>query len=296
VRTQYLTVLEAQAQVGVARRTLERAKEQFNLAQARYTVGQGTLIDVRRAEVDTGTAAVGLLRAEQAWENQTLLLFDVLGVRAPAPARVALTDSFTVVTPPWSMDSLITFALQQNPALRSLRAREASARWSVRAAQSEYLPSLYLSASTGKTRTTVDTAGAVADRVTNPWSVNVGVSLPIFDGFARYTRAAQARAQEDDLRQQVRARELQVRSDVVAAFHALEASFRAVAIQDANRRAAAEAFDLATQRYRVGSGSFLEQLDARLAADRADADYITAVYQYHRSIAALEQAVGRTLR
>jgi outer membrane protein len=307
VRTQYLVTLEAQAQVAVAVRRLERARELFNLAQARYTVGQGTLIDLRRAEVDTGSAAVSLLRARQAAENQVLLLFDLMGVRAPT-TNVALTDSFPVDPPRWQMDSLITYALAENPALRSLRAREASARWSVRAARSEYLPSLNLQASTGRRSVTqssytgVDTAGnpvtfpEVTDKSTTPWSVSIGVSLPIYNGFARYARTAAARAQEDDLRQAVRARELKVRSDIVAAFHNLEAAYQAVGLQFANGRAAAEAFDLATQRYRVGSGSYLEQLDARLTADQADADYITAVYAYHRSIAALEAAVGRTLR
>jgi outer membrane protein len=308
VRTQYLVLAEAQAQAAVARRSLERATEQLNLAQARYSVVQGTLLDVRRAEVDKGTAEVGLLRAGNNTENQTLALFQRMGVPAPEPPQVALTDTFTVVAPPWSMDSLVAFALEQNPAVRSLRARESSARWGTRAARSEYLPSLNLSASKGRTRShtasfqQADTAGnlvTVPERtewLTNPWSLSVSISLPIYSGFARYARTAQAQAREDDLRQQVRARELQVRADVVAAFHGLETAFRSVALQDANKRASAEALELATQRYRVGSGSYLEFLDARLAADRADADHISAVYGYHRAIATLEQAVGRPLR
>jgi len=308
VRTQYLLVLEAQAQSAVARRTLERAREQFNLAQARYSVGQGTLIDVRRAEVDTGTAAVGLLRANQATQNQVLALYQRLGVPAPS-LQITLTDSFPVVAPTWRVDSLVAYALNENPVLRSLRAREASARWSTRSARSEYLPSLNLQAGVGRTRAykapydqVIDTLGnsvqvpSETAYFTNPWSFAVSISLPIYDGFSRYTRTAQAQAQEDDLRQQVRARELGVRADVVAAYNTLEAAYLAVGIQAANQRASAEALELATQRYRVGSGSFLEQLDARVAADRADADYTTAVYAYHRSIAALEQAVGHTLR
>lgn len=308
VRTQYLFVLEAQAQAAVAHRTLERAREQFNLAQARYSVGQGTLIDVRRAEVDTGTAAVGLLRADQATQNAVLALYQRLGVPAPSLA-ITLTDTFPVVVPPWRMDSLVTFALSENPLLRSLRAREASARWSTRAARSEYLPSLSFQAGTGRTRAykapfdqVIDTLGNTVQipsetaYFTNPWSFAISINLPIYDGFSRYTRTAQAQAQEDDLRQQVRARELGVRADVVAAFYTLQAAYQAVGLQNANRRASAEALELATQRYRVGSGSFLEQLDARLAADRADADYTSAVYAYHRSIATLEQAVGRPLR
>jgi outer membrane protein len=292
VRTQYLTIAEAQAQVGVARRSLERANEQFNLAQARYTVGQGTLIDVRRAEVDTGSAAVNLLRADQNSENQVLVLYQRLGVQAPSLA-VTLTDSFPVVVPPWGMDSLVASALELNPGLRSLRSRQASARWGVRAARSEFLPSLFLSADYGRNSLARNDS---VFRGTNPWDVTIGVSLPLFEGLQRNARVSVAQEQESDLRQQVRARELGVRAEVVAAFHGLVAAYRAVGLQASNQRASGEALELATQRYRVGSGSFLEQLDARLATDRADADYTSAVYAYHRSIATLEQAVGRPLR
>ena len=67
-------------------------------------------------------------------------------------------------------------------------------------------------------------------------------------------------------------------------------------MQQSNKAAAAEALDLAQQRYRVGSGTYLELLTARVAADKADADYVTAVYDYHKAIATLENAVGRPLR
>ena len=310
VRAQYLNTLEAQAQAGVARRAVERVTEQLNLARARYSVGQGTLIDVRRAEVDKGTADVTLLRADQNAENQTLILYNQMGVPAPTVPRVTLTDSFPVLSPPWQIDSLLALAAARNPGLLSLRAREASARWASRAARSEYLPSLFLSAGTGRTGLHTDAFNApdpnnpgqfipVPSRdewSTNPWGVSVGLSLPIYDQFSRYARTAEASAREDDLRQQARARELQVRSDVVQAFNTLQAAFVAVGLQLTNKTASAEALELATQRYRVGSGSYLELLDARTAADRADTDYISAVYGYHRAIATLEQAVGRPLR
>lgn len=308
IRTQYLLLAEAQAQASNSRRSLERVNEQLNLAQARYSVGQGTLIDVRRAEVDKATAEVNVLTTANATENQVLVLFMQMGVPAPEVPAIALTDSFPVIAPAWQLTELLTVAQEQNPSLRSLRARESSARWNTRAARSEYLPSLSFNAGTGRTTSNTsafsvpDSAGnpipvpAETERSKNPWQFSIGVSLPIFDGFGRYVRTAQARARQEDANLLVRARELQVRSDVVAAFNGLRVAYQSVNLQVTSRRAGAEALDLATQRYRVGSGSYLELLDARLAADRADTDYITAVYGYHRAIATLENAVGRPLR
>lgn len=292
VRTQYLNSMTRQAQLELARRSVERVTEQLNLARARHSVGQGTLIDVRRAEVDKATADVNLLQAEQNYQNQVLVLFETIGTPAPEEG-VQLTDSFPVTAPAWTADSLVRFALTQNPGLRSLRARQESARWNVRSTQSQFLPSLNLSADYGKWS---QSAAGTTNSGTNPWTFSIFASLPIFDGLSRNAQVSDARQQEDDLRQQARARELQVRTQVTSAYNSLLTAYQTIALQNASRAAANEALSLATQRYRVGSGTYLELLDARLAADRADADYVAAVYQYHISIAALENAVGRPLR
>jgi outer membrane protein len=295
VRSGYLTLLQTQAQAGLARRSLERVTENLNLARARYSVGQGTLIDVRRAEVDKGQGEVNVLTAEQAVENEILRLFQRLGVPAPEPLRVELTDSFPVKEPAWVQEQLVSQALAQNPGLLSLRSRQESARWSIRAAKSDFLPSLSFSAGLGGRRSTTDGVPAPS-KISDPFSYSISASLPLFEPFSRNVSVQLARAQEDDLAQAIRGRELTVRSEVVAANHAVIAAFRKIDLQRANKAAAAEALDLATQRYRVGSGTYLELLDARVTTDRADADYVTAVYEYHKAIATLENAVGRPLR
>jgi outer membrane protein TolC len=295
VRSAYLLVLQMRAQEELARRTLERGREGLALAQARHAVGQTTLIDVRREEVARGNAEVGLLRATQNVENTTLALFQVLGVPALA-ARVEPTDSFPVTEPVWTPDQLVARALQENPGLRALRARASWATWNVRVARSLYLPSLFASAGYGKSRTRVDSTGAEWVPQTNPWSLSIGVQLPLYDGFSRSVATATARASQDDIDHAVRAYELLVRAQVTAAFNTLQAAYRTIAIQEANRTASSEALELATQRYRVGSGSYIELLDARVGAERADADHVSAIYEYHRAIAGLENAVGRPLR
>ena len=51
------------------------------------------------------------------------------------------------MTPPdFKLDELLSLADEQNPQLRSLRARQDAATWSVRAARSEFLPTLSVQA------------------------------------------------------------------------------------------------------------------------------------------------------
>ena len=147
VTQQYLTVLQARDQAEVARRMVARNEEFLKLAQARYGVGQATLIDVRQAQVARGQAEVALLRAETAVSVEKLRLFENMGVVPPTDIQtVQLTDTFAVQTPAWQLNDLLTMAEDQNPALRALRARERAAAWGVRAATSTYGPSVSLSA------------------------------------------------------------------------------------------------------------------------------------------------------
>jgi outer membrane protein len=129
-----------------------------------------------------------------------------------------------------------------------------------------------------------------------PFRANLIVSLPIFTGFSRSLRLSEARAQQDDADEEVRARRLLVRTDVQARHLGLQTEFRAIAVQATSRDAARDQLRLAQDRYRLGAGTALELSDAQNAVQRAEGDYVNAVYDYHKAMAALEAAVGRSLR
>jgi outer membrane protein len=129
-----------------------------------------------------------------------------------------------------------------------------------------------------------------------PFQARLTVTIPLWGNFQQPLQVSQAKAQQQDLQESVRARGLQVQTDVSSAFLTLQTDYQAIAIQDTSRTAAREQLQLATERYRVGSGTFFELLDAQVAALRAETDYINAVYDYHKALAALEAAVGRPLR
>ncbi|MBI1967886.1 MAG: TolC family protein [Gemmatimonadetes bacterium] len=351
VTQQYLSVLQARENAGVARKQVERNEEFLKLAHARFDVGQATLIDVRQAQVARGQAQVGLLRAQTLVNVEKLRLFEQLGVTPPVDVEaVQLTDTFSVRAPHWQLNELLAIAEDQNPSLKALRARERAAAWGARAATSSYAPSVSLSAGwSGFTQQFTDVdplilsgqaaaAGQVAACETNdsiragvglarlgctgfqwnpsvdegalrarnsvfpfeftrqPFQARLSVTLPLFTNFSRTQQVSEARARHRDLEESVRARGLAVQTEVSQAFLTLQATYTAVAIQDTNRAAAAEQLQLATERYRVGSGTFFELLDAQVAALRAEYDFVNAVYDYHKTLATLEAAVGRSLR
>ena len=130
----------------------------------------------------------------------------------------------------------------------------------------------------------------------NPYNVSAQFSLPLFNGWQREQRVAEASVARDNARQAVRQQELAAQQAVRTAYLNLDAAQQTVTIQEANGKLAREALLLAETRYRVGQATFLDVANARADFSRAENDRITAVYDFHRAFAALEQAVGKRLR
>ena len=130
----------------------------------------------------------------------------------------------------------------------------------------------------------------------SPRSVSATLSLPIFDGFAREQRVQEAMANRSDARYQVRAKELALTADVTAAYLTLQTAEKTVALQEQNAAKAKQELKLVQDRYRIGATTYVDLTEARATYERAESDRITAVYDYHKAFAALESAVGHSLR
>lgn len=352
VRQQYLAALQAWEQAEQAQRELGRTQEHERLARARLEVGAGTPLDLRRAEVERGQAEVNVVQRHNTYQTELLRLGLAMGREIPADTRLAST--FTLFQPAWTVDQLEQQALQANPNLLSARASAQAARTGVRAARSQYLPSLNLSVGFGGSvnsasdltpgyqraldnssgqfnscqynnkvaaligatptdcsrfdvnnplivdslRTLVRSAnpsfpfGFTSD----PMSARVSVSLPLFNGYSRERQVEEARVQAEDAELAVRSTELKLRSDLGSALLSLQTAYRVAQLQEQVVAKATEELRLAQERFRFGVASSVEVTDAQTSLSQAEQARIDAVYNYHKSLAALEALVGRPLR
>jgi outer membrane protein len=145
VTTQFITARQAEARAILQDTLLATTRAQLELAQARFTVGSGTQLEVQRAEVANGQQRVAALTARNTAEIEVLRLYQLMGV--PPVAGTQLTGPLDVVLPDISIESLIDQARRSNPLIDAARIRERQAERSVSAAKSAYLPSLSLSSS-----------------------------------------------------------------------------------------------------------------------------------------------------
>lgn len=349
VTQQYLLALQTQARAALQDTLVTQQRLQLELAQARTTVGSGTSLDVKRAEVSLGQQQVAALRARNTAEVERLRLFQQLGVAVPQDVR--LTSELPIAEPRFDVRDLLETARRVNPSLNAFRARERVAEQGLRSARGEYTPTLSLSASVGaftqrqqdidielanqaasaaRSRASCFTTDSIRrgaglggissqcnaiqftdaqaaavraandkfpfDFTRNPYNLSATLSLPLFDGFGRESRVQEAEAGRSDARYNIRRQELALTAEVTSAQVTLLAAWRTAQLQNQNATTAREALQLAEARYRVGSSTFVDLTTARGEFERAETDRIDAIYEFHRAFAALENAVGRTLR
>ncbi|HEU4558441.1 MAG TPA: TolC family protein [Longimicrobium sp.] len=352
VRQQYLLALQSWEQYEQATRELARTQEHERLARARLEVGAGTPLDLRRAEVDRGTAEVNVLQRRNTYQTELLRLGLVMGREIPADTRLAST--FALFEPAWTVDQLQRMAMEGNPNLLSARATAQAARTGVRAARTQYLPSMSLSVGfSGRVSRSSDLDAVYQNDVFNtkeafgdcnlgnqlsalvngplqdcskydtsnplvldqirqgvdarnpafpfgyrsqPMIAQLQLSLPLFNGYARERQIEEARVQEEDARLAVRSQELKLRTDLGAALLALQTAYRTAQLQEQVVSKATEELRLAQERFRFGVASSVEVTDAQTSLALAEQARIDAVYNYHKSLAALEALVGRPLR
>jgi outer membrane protein len=130
----------------------------------------------------------------------------------------------------------------------------------------------------------------------SPPSVNLGISIPIFQGLSRQRNLEAARLQRDDLGYQVREQELALDADIAVGLANVRTAYQSALLEERNRALADQQLRLARERYRLNAITFIELVDAQTVFAQADRDNVIAVFFYHDAVTSLEALVGSSLR
>jgi len=130
----------------------------------------------------------------------------------------------------------------------------------------------------------------------NPLGIGATLSFPIFNNYSREAQLEAARVTRDNANYSLKARSLQLTTDVTSAYLSLIAAAKTVQLQEQTAQKAAEELAAVEERYKVGAATFLEVTTSRGSYETAQIGRVNSIYDYHTAFANLESAVGRPLR
>ncbi|MBI4277159.1 MAG: TolC family protein [Armatimonadetes bacterium] len=286
-RQAYYQLLLARAQEGTTQRLLAQAEGNLSAALARVQAGTAPRFDALQADVSVAAARQQVVRSQTAVALARQSLAALLNL--PLDASLEPQETLRVVPVRADLQSLLDQALRARPELVELQARVAAAAAARDVAASGGRPTVAVAAGP-------DLIGASAGSLSFGWSVNLALTLNVFDGgitAARVketeARLEQLRASEAQLRQSIALEVRQGWLSLRAAEAELEASTRGV-------EQAQEALRLANVRYGAGVTTNLEVLSQQSALSQAESNHTLALFNYNLAVAQIERATGTPAR
>jgi len=257
------------------------------VARVRVQAGATIATDSLQLLLEVNRARLDILRRDSALAVSRVRLGRQIGVEGPVDA--ARLDTAAPPALPITLEAAVTELRARGPELEAARAAERSAGAALAAERSDYLPEITLSA----------TAGAY-DAVFFPSALTrnqfaVSVSLPIWDGGQREVSVARARARRDVARAQREDRERGAAEQMAQAYKGYETARAGIELALVGVAVSGETYRVQDARYREGSTTILDLLEAQVGLSEAEAALVQARYAARLALAQIEVLLGRRL-
>jgi len=287
VESAAFTYLSTRAQRDAQKASLDLASAALDAANERHRVGLATIADVLQARTARSLAQLQLQTLEGILQVTKGSLAVSMGLPANTPfdvPAVTLSDSVHFITE--SVDSLIDVAVRNRPELASARAQAAAAHSQIKVARSGYLPSF------GVVATGANNASNISTFAGNTYSVNLGISVPVFSGFSNHYDVAAANEQFEAAQARTELTRQQIIQQVFTAYYTLRTATDRVRTSRDLLASAIQSEEVARGRYREGVGSIVDLLVAQSALAAARSQDVDSRWQWRSALAQLAHDVG----
>jgi len=275
VAQQYFAIRSLDSELDVLQKTIRLRQEALRLVQHRYDAGDISELDVAQAKTELSISQAEEERVGRSRSQSDHALAILLG---KAPAQFTLPPAplqpVVVSVPPGLPSDL----LERRPDIAQAQRQLAAASARIGAAKAAFFPSLSL---TG-------TAGYESNELRNlfQWSsrswllgplIGTALSLPLLDGGRNKANLARADANYESQVANYRQQVLVGFQDVEDNLSALRTLDRQIRFENEAVASSNLATRLAESRYRNGSASYLEVIDAQrssLSAQRAESQSV----------------------
>lgn len=258
VANAYLQALADDEQLALTRETLKTREESLRLIRLRFENGVSSRIDLDSAQslVDNARFVLQQQLRQRAQDDNLLTLL----IGQPLPADLPAGTTLARTNLPDLPAGLPSELLAERPDIRSAEQQLIAANANIGAARAAYFPRISLTATAGSASNEL---GSLFSGGHWGWTVAENLTMPIFD-FGRTQGGVNAARSQRDAAVAAYERSIQTAFREVSDALAGQATFaeqlraaRSSADSEANR------FSLVDQRYRTGTASYLDLLDAQ---------------------------------
>ncbi|AOS84397.1 transporter [Chlorobaculum limnaeum] len=286
LRTAFVQLLTAQKQVSLAQEIMTKRKQNLRLIALLYKSGTEHIGSLSKAQADLAEAEFEVAQARRGLELAQVMLGTQLGRASSGPLRV--TGRFTASQQTRQSPDFDRIA-KESPTYLNLTAQKDAAGYSLQAARSAFMPSVYLSTGFG------NSAFRQLPPDRTDWQAGIDVSVPIYAGGSGKAGVAKARALVNQLGADEESLYLSLKRSLAQAWKSFVDASENVDVQKKFLAAASERARIADAQYSAGLVSFNEWTIIEDNLVTAKKSYLNAQSNLLTAEAAWVQAKGGTL-
>jgi outer membrane protein TolC len=272
----------------VAGARVARAERGLRYAQDRVRAGTATRSDELRARLELTAGRQQLLAARDTLQTAAYALGRLVGADGPVgAARPASLEPRPLVL---EDSEIVRLAVEAAPAVQAAEASARATAANTRAARSLYAPDVRLTGGYSFAN-----QSPIIGAARPGWTIGLGTTFPIFNGFQREDVVTRADAASEIARVTAVDARRQVRTEASRLISALRFGEQNIALAGEAVTAAQEDLRVQTERYRAGISTALDRQTSELAVTQAELGLVAARYTYQITRATLEALVGRAL-
>jgi outer membrane protein len=283
------SILYLQENTTVLKKQIDALEEHLDITQKRLRAGTITDFEVLTTQVRIANTRNQIVDNSAMLANQISILKALIGVGSDA--QLTINGDFNSDSIAINPDSLKTLALNNLPELKSSRSTEHSADLQYRLEGLHDRPSLTANLVFGiKNGYTPN-----MDKLRANWIAGLGLQAPIFNGFLTRGRKDQAAANISAAKYRTQDLERRAISAVEQAMNNVKAAQERLATSELQVAQADQAVSLAQTRYKSGTATNLDLLDAETALANARLVRLKALYDIAKSRYALMKTTGAVI-
>lgn len=281
----YFGLLRAQALLRVADETVQARQVAHNQIAVLAKNQLRSILDANFAQQNLSEARLLFIQAQSGVSDAEAELSTALGF--PDAQHFILAEEPLDAALPPSAEELIRQALQQRPELASLQNEQEAALRMARAQDAARYPKITALAAAG-----VNPIADHTDFKDNYYAAGVNVELPLFTGGNLDAHAKEAHLLADAAGQNLVEAQNTISRDVRLAWLDARTAQERLGVTAELIQNARQEEKLANARYRLGTSSIVEFIQAQLNYTEAQVQDTSARYDYQSSRALLDFAVG----
>jgi outer membrane protein TolC len=278
----YFSTLRAQKLEIVAQQEVVDLQAHLKIARDQYEFGVVTYNDVLQAEVSLADAEQRLIVAKNDTINIRSALNKVLAL--PVAALTVLKDE-KLETRPWGLEEATNAALWQRSDLKATTERITQQEKVVTQTKSQFFPRFYTQAG----MTYQQNQFLLHD---TQWFGIFAMQWTLFSGLDTKAQVSQAKLKVNQLREQRKDLDDQVRLDVQNAYLRVRETADRIRVTEKAVTQAEENLRLNEERYKEQVGTATDVIDAQTLLTRTRVNYWTALYDHQMAKAELLWAMG----